>query len=347
MDEAKWTVVDVGIGQMQEMRSLFQRVFGHVLSEQMWSWKYDQGRGFGVGACAPSGELLAHYGGTLRTVCFFGVEHLAIQIGDVMVAREGRAALAHKGPFGMVVQGFLARHVGQPIGPILGFGFPNARHMRLGERLGHYSQVEKISELSWSLAARTSQSMLLRSKSFVEAIDWNASFCSATLDKLWRRMSSGLNGVVVPRRDASWWLHRYATHPEHQYLCFWVRSFWTRRIVGAIALRPHFGSAKPVGGTALTWELMDWIAPVGLTELVLQSAMEVVRTHNGTTLMGWFSATASKGFITPPTSANEVCTAGVTVPDNGVSFPLASSASLSLDSFVERWWLTGGDTDFR
>ena len=68
MSAPQWTVVDVGLAQMGDMRELFQGVFGHALSERLWRWKYDDGHGVAVGARAPSGELLAHYGGTFRTI---------------------------------------------------------------------------------------------------------------------------------------------------------------------------------------------------------------------------------------------------------------------------------------
>ena len=68
MSAQRWSVVDMDAGQLGEVQSLFQRVFKHTMSEGLWCWKYAGGRGVAVGARAPSGELLAHYGGTLRSV---------------------------------------------------------------------------------------------------------------------------------------------------------------------------------------------------------------------------------------------------------------------------------------
>ena len=205
MSAQRWSVVDMDAGQLGEVQSLFQRVFKHAMSESLWCWKYAGGRGVAVGARAPSGELLAHYGGTLRSVLLMGHPTLAVQIGDVMVAQEGRAALSHKGPFGMVVQAFFERHVGVGTGPALGFGFPNARHMRLGERLGHYAQVDKIFELTWPMGEHFGGSggHLLRSGATAKPVDWADPATALVLDTLWKGMKRDLRGFLDRRFTCS------------------------------------------------------------------------------------------------------------------------------------------------
>lgn len=346
MSAPQWTVVDVGTEQSGEMRALFQRVFGHSLSEGLWCWKYDGGRGVAVGARSPVGELLAHYGGTLRRVFFLGHPALAVQIGDVMVASEGRAMLSHKGPFGMVAQAFLTRNVGSERGPVLGFGFPNARHMRLGEKLAHYAQVDKMFELSW-LVQGSGRGLLslLRSGIRVNPIDWADSSTTARLDKLWSQMQLDLHGFVLPMRDSSWWRHRYANHPEHRYLCFWVRSRWSRRTLGAVVLRVQT-TADANGDNTVRWELMDWLAPLSQTTAMQRAAMGVVCSEGGTALMGWFSSSVKEQFTDSGAVVEEVCAVGVTVPEGQV-FSIEKGFAPSVAALQGKWWLTGGDTDFR
>ena len=346
MSESQWTVIDIGVAQIGETRDLFKRVFGQQLSEALWRWKYDAGRGVGVGARAPNGDLLAHYGGTLRQINFCDQPALAIQIGDVMVAPEGRAALAHKGPFGMVVEAFLNRHVGGAKGVVLGFGFPNARHMRLGEKLGHYVQVDTVSELSWHVPRRSDNPNKVTTRLRIEALDWANPLTEVRLDGLWRKMKHDLRDSVVPTRDASWLRHRYANHPEHRYVCFWVRSIWLGRLLGAMVLRSHPPSATQ-GPTATTWELIDWVAPKVKSEEMLLAAMEVVRQRGGTLLMGWFSSMVANSFTTAAISTKEACTAGVTVPGPNGRFQITNSFGLTVSDLRGNWWLTGGDTDFR
>jgi Acetyltransferase (GNAT) domain len=73
------------------MRQLFQSVFGHAMSAAHWDWKYAQGAGMGLGLWH-DGKLVAHYGGTSRTVRAWGSPMLACQICDVMVAAQARPA---------------------------------------------------------------------------------------------------------------------------------------------------------------------------------------------------------------------------------------------------------------
>ena len=366
MSAAQWSVVDIDQSQISEVQSLFQRVFKHALSERLWRWKYDQGRGAAVGARAPSGELLAHYGGTFRTVLFMGHPTLAVQIGDVMVAQEGRAALAHKGPFGMVVQAFLQRYIGSGADPelgtaaALGFGFPNARHMRLGERLGHYAQVDTLFELTWRIGAQSVKhlarngvfSRVFRAKSRTHAMDWADPATAVVLDKLWGEMKSDLRHLAVPCRDSAWWRYRYANHPEHQYQCYLVQAPWTGRVLGALVLRRHIANgsasgAHTVGGTESVWELMDWLAPATQTPAMLQAALHIVAANHGGSLMGWFSSNIRAAFSGAGATEHEVCSVGVTAPNENHTFHLTRDFSPSVADLSGKWWLTGGDTDFR
>lgn len=344
MSAPLWTVVDVDVSQMDDMRALFQHVFGHPLSEALWRWKYDVGRGVAVGARAPSGELLAHYGGTFRQIFFFGHAALAVQIGDVMVASEGRALLSHKGPFGMVMQTFLKEHIGIAGGPLLGFGFPNARAMRLGALLGQYLQVDTIYELAWTVQKPAKTLRTYLSGAYAEAVDWEDASTPVIVDRLWASMQHDLSDLVLPLRDGAWWRHRYTNHPEHRYMCFWVRSHLTRRTVGAMVLRCHVSSDV---GKARVWELMDWLCPLSETRLVLQAALSVVFAHGGTSLMGWFSSTAHAQFSGSGAVSREICAVSVTAPGNGKNFPVNDGFSVSAAAIGSKWWLTGGDTDFR
>lgn len=343
MSAPRWTVVDIGLKQMEDMQALFLHVFGHPLTERLWRWKYDGGRGVAVGARAPDGALLAHYGGTFRTILFFGRPALTVQVGDVMVAREGRALLSHKGPFGMVMQGFFKQHIGVSDGPVLGFGFPNARAMRLGVLLDQYVQVDTVHELTWPVEKPVNSWRRRLFKACTRPVDWSDSSTTTRLDTLWARMKRDLADCIVPVRDSKWWVHRYANHPDHQYACFWVRSRWTGRTLGAIALRAHPSAVTPNSGGV--WELMDWICPVADTSVMLKAAKDVVLARGGVSLMGWFSSAARAQF--PDAAAQEVCAVSVTAPSNGRDYALGGEAPSSVTSLGHQWWLTSGDTDFR
>ena len=154
-----WRLVSVGDERAEDMSELFEKVFAQTMSPELWRWKYAGGRGMAVGALSPQGVLLAHYGGTRRDLQLGKSVYKAVQIGDVMVAAEGRSALSGKGPFGLVTEAFLDKHIKDATDTAFGFGFPSPRHMRLGQRLGHYQEVERIYELTWVLRDTTSDAL--------------------------------------------------------------------------------------------------------------------------------------------------------------------------------------------
>lgn len=346
MTRAGWSVVEMDESRISEIQQLFLHVFGHALSEGLWRWKYDEGRGMAVGALSPEGVLLAHYGGTLREIVFFGVRATTVQIGDVMVAREGRATFSHKGPFGMVVDAFLTRHIGHENGTTLGFGFPNARHMRLGEKLGHYVQVDRIFEMSWRLRGFGHADNAAGKGPSVEVLDWADTKSMVVLDRLWERMRDDAGDIVIPLRNGAWFRHRYANHPNHRYLCWWVCTSEDEPPVGVFVLRSHTPSGTGSGSEAV-WELMDWIAPLSQTRNILRAAKDVVERSGGGRLMGWFSSVLRNALSGTGATDQEACTTGVTFPVNGLNFPLDSAPALTVNGLKGKWWLTGGDTDFR
>ena len=323
MTGGAWRVLDVGADDVVDVSHLFERVFGHAMSRALWDWKYGGGRGIGVCARSPSSSMLAHYGGTYRELRWNGHSQHAIHIGDVMVASEGRAALSHKGPFGLVTEGFFQRFIGVGGDRALGFGFPNDGPMRLGERLGHYKKADDIFELRWT--AKTSNEIV------VQPIDWSNPDCEAAMGAMCKDLMSELSGFVIPVRTYAWLKHRYANHPENSYKAFWVNDEISNARLGAVFLRPSSSgaSSEQLG----TWELMDWIAPLALSLSMVAAARQIVSSGAGNQLMLWCSGSIAELLVPSSPHLTRVCPAAITLPN---SIP----AGL-------KWWLTGGDTDFR
>ena len=323
MTDRTWQVVDVGATDVPDVRLLFEAVFGHAMSDPLWNWKYGAGRGVGVAARSPGGELLAHYGGTYRELRFGAFAHHAIHIGDVMVAAAGRAALSHKGPFGLVTEKFFRCHVGSGNGKAVGFGFPNDRHMRLGEKLGHYVQVESIFELQWPAAV---------SHDFEAVpVDWSDVPTEAHINQLCESLLGGCAEYVIPLRSFAWLKHRFANHPEHQYQAFWIKELGSQRLLGAIFLRKLPTGCFPEGQAC--WELMDWIGSPDVSIKLVEAARHVVFERSGHALRLWCSGLVADQVSVLGGSKNRVCFAAMTIPNPFSDRP--------------RWWLNGGDTDFR
>lgn len=332
MSRTDWQVSDLSLPDSADVRALFESVFGSVMSAALWHWKYADGRGVAVGARAPDGALQAHCGGTRRVVLDGGQPIQAVQAGDMMVSPQGRSQLSHRGPFGLITDAFLDRHVGYDAAHLICFGFPNERHMRLGERLGIYTRMDEVLELLWPVPTAAASWLARSRRPFGMApLHWADPTSTDRLNRLWAVMAADLRDCVVPQRDADWWRHRYANHPEHDYRCFWVYSRWTRRTLGVVALK--------VGHSAQPWELMDWLAPLDRAALMVQAACQVAGQAGAPAVMGWFSRRVVQQIKATQGAAQHACSVGLNTsrhrPGPGV------------ERFLDRWWLTGGDTDFR
>lgn len=328
MTAPRWHAVDVDREDISEVRTLFAEVFGQGMSEEVWRWKYADGRGAGTGARDEGGRLLAHYGGTARTLVVQDKCLAAVQMGDVMVIRHARGILSRRGPFATAANAFISRNVGLSGRFALGFGFPSARHARLGEALGIYHRLGEVMELTWPRAPAKFQFKLNMN---CTAVDWQSPATPPRLDDLWKEFRADAPYFVLPKRDGDWWRHRYANHPEGRYRCWWIRSPLTRRITGALALRPNGDS----------WELLDWLAPPRALPQLLACARSLA-AQAGAQLHGWFGA----ALIDMLTDADPTHLA---IMQKACDFcvTIQRAPHVPADLLDRPWWITGGDTDFR
>lgn len=335
MSESPWRLVALDGRHSAEIRALFEQVFAQPMSEALWRWKYADGRGLATGARDRHGRLLAHYGGTGRTLWIQGRRIGAVQLGDVMVAPDARGFLSRNGPFGVATQGFLQQHIGPGRAFSLGFGFPGARHVRLGQKLGLYDAIGEVQEVTWPAAAQPAFALAWRRymRGRLTPMDWNAADTQGELDALWHTMLVQGGRWMLGERDGHWWRHRFANHPQGHYRCWWLRDRLSGRAVAALALRPSSESSQP-------WELLDWVAAPRHAGAVVQAARDLAAREDRA-LLGWFSTTvmqvlAAAGSLTDARMA-PACMACVTRSHDAT---MPAPASLP-------WWLTGGDTDFR
>ena len=259
-----WEAVDLDAAHQDEVRALFAQVFGQDMPATLWNWKYGGGRGVATGAreCATS-QLLAHYGGTQRAFVCAGQALTAVQLGDVMVQERARGVLSRNGPFAAATRRFLDLHIGPDRAFDVGFGFPSARHVRLGGLLGLYCTTDEMLAVRWP--APDARQLRRARRWSLELLDWSQAASAGRLDELWRRLADSPLAAqfVLGQRDGAWWRHRFANHPEVPYRCLWVRTRWTRRLLGAVVLRPAPGS----------WELLDWLCAPRDLGAVLDAAL--------------------------------------------------------------------------
>lgn len=328
MSAALWSVAPLQEGHALEMRELFERVFSHAMPPALWDWKYGDGRGIALVARDVEGRIVGHYGGMPRAVVMDGQPQTAVQIGDVMVAPEVRGVLTRSGPFAMMTSSFLDRYIGHGKPFLVGFGFPSERHLKIAQRHRLYAEVDSVHELHWARPPTGAQGLLswwLR----LEPLDWTMASTETGLDHLWQQQQRTSGAWIVPVRDAARWRYRFAQHPTHRYQAWWLRERLTQRLLGAVVLRPATTAGQP-------WELMDWVAPVSRVHQVVTAARTVAARHDAG-LMGWFSS----GLAALIGAQAQVIDIGVRVPTS-IRQPGPAPEVLR-----GRWWLTGGDSDFR
>jgi hypothetical protein len=340
-DRPRWRCEALGEDRQGEICALFEQVFGGSMSEALWRWKYDGGRGCASGARADDdaqGALLAHYGGTARMLCLGNTTIAGVQMGDVMVRPDARGVLSRSGPFARVTRHFIDERVGDGLRYAVGFGFPNARHARLGELLGLYRALGEVRELAWPAANPTGQAAWRWRLEALPALDApDAAQAWARVDGLWERMRRALPEWLIAQRNGAWVRHRYADHPHHRYRLDWLRCRWTRRVLGVVVMRVPAAEAAAAGAG---WEWMDWIGEPRHLPLAIEVARAEAARAGAGWLRGWFSAPLIARFVphAGEPAPVPVCTWCVTVR-RSADVPAALDAA--------PWWLTGGDTDFR
>ena len=298
--------------------ALFQRAFGHAMPAEQWHWKYAGLES--MGSIVRRGtEPVGFYGGIPRQIRFFGALQTAVQISDVMVLPAERGILTRRGAFFLTAAAYADRYVGPNRAYALAFGFPSARHARLGEHLGLYARVDEIFEASWTA--------LNRRFSVIYKARLLQPHQLALVDELWQRMANRLQDVCICVRDAAHVGHRFLAHPTVVYLPFLVTHRLTGRAIGLVVLRDHKESGV---------ELLDVIAEPSDVPVLVKVARRVAARLGRDKVFAWLTPSASAYFDDPALTP-----AGVPVPT------IVWGSSPDLVKLRGRWWLTGGDTDFR
>lgn len=319
----RWRVDHARPDDGEGLHDLFAECFGHSISSSLWQWKYGDGRGRGA-IVRHEGEVVAHYGGMSRPMMFFGQPEMAVQIGDVMVKPSERAAFTRKGPFFLTTAAFLESYIGHGRAHLLGFGFPNHRHMRLAEKLGLYAHVGRIVEVSWptSASARLPRKRVtgldrLPEVGARQAVNW-----------LWKQMQKDFRDAVIGVRDWSYIRHRYLSHPERDYDVRMIRDWVSGRPRGIVVLGEQDGAV----------ELVDMVGPLEAMPLLIRESLRLARLQGKERLYCW-ACSQYAGFFEA---------AGGTAAPLDVEVPTSAwTPGPAVEGMTGKWWLMSGDTDFR
>lgn len=306
------------------MRALFERVFERPMSEAEWRWKYR--RGAGIGLVGDDGALAAHYGGLSRPLALLGEPALGCQVCDVMVAPDANEALVRRGAFHDIAATFLEGQIGHGRPHAVGFGFPNERALRIAERLGLYRRVDEMVQVDWPA---TPSAVAVATVGEVDRLGDDDPVW-AWLELRWREMADALRGSVLGVRDASWLRWRYRDRPgvRHRLLC-----------------RPA-GPAGGAGGAAVLREHDGWLecldvvgAPAAWPLLVQE-----MRHHAAAVGAGFVRAWVT---VSHAHALRREGDAGVQVPLDLHVPANVHTSGVEPQRLQGRWFLMGGDTDFR
>lgn len=185
---------------------LFGQVFGPVLSEAQWRWKYA-----GAGLTGPirlafdaSNRLLGHAGAVPLRGWRNGQPLPFFQICDVMVHPAARGYLGGRNLFTGLARELLG-DLAERWPNTFAYGFPGQRPFRLGEYARVYGRVEQAIAIHRP-AQRGGWPLL-----YVRPLAWD----DARLDGLWTRLAPGFALALI--RDPAYLRWRYAHNPFHAY----------------------------------------------------------------------------------------------------------------------------------
>lgn len=332
---SRWQAAEATPEDSANIRALFEKVFKHEMSLSHWDWKYKHGRGEGV-VVRYGDEVVAFYGAVKRRVMCRGELTNTLQCVDTMVDTSERGSLSKKGPYYLAATTFLKKFIGYNLPYLFGFGFPNARVMRLGEILGVQADIGSVVELEWPAQA----SNLVFGNEFKLSADSHRSL----IDEMWLAMSTDLDDRIVIVRDMDYLLYRYNDNPSHQYQ-FHLVTEESGKPQGVLVSRHADGRLL----------ILDLIAPLDNFQTLVAFAQNLAARDGLNSVSTWITEPDASIFtginsakadgLDLPSSG--VAPQGVVVRDIGVRIPTSvCSAGPSPESLQDAWFLLAGDTDF-
>lgn len=329
---SRWQAAQAAPEDSASIRALFKKVFKHEMSLSHWDWKYQHGRGEGV-VVRYGEDVVAFYGAVKRRVLCRGELTNTLQCVDTMVDTSQRGSLSKKGPYYLAATTFLKKFIGYNLPYLFGFGFPNARVMRLGEILGVQADIGSVVELEWPAQASNSV--------FGNEIQLSADSHASLIDEMWLAMNTDLKDRIVIVRDMDYLLYRYNDNPSHQYQ-FHLVTEESGKPQGVLVSRHADGRLL----------ILDLIAPLDSFQNIVVFAQNLAAQDGLKSVSTWITEPDASIFTSAKTDAvdlpaNVLPPQGVVVRDIGVRIPTSvCSPGPSPESLQDAWFLLAGDTDF-
>ena len=315
----RWSAIDARAEHEADLLALFERAFNHPMPIAQWRWKYKLSLSPGT-LVLEDDKVVAFNGAMPRKALFNGDELSIVHIGDSMVSPESRGILTRKGPFYLSVHHFYQNYIGPDKRYPLSFGFPHARVAKLGIKQGLYCEMDQIIQASWDTQEANSLALEYRPFTVEDEVASNA---------LWRAMQDSLDHCVIGYRDFSWLKHRYLDKPNNDYRPFIAFDKATQQPIGVVILR-HIEDNR--------LEILDIVAAKENVTFLVDIARHEAYTLNANAVFVWLTGSALAWYkdTHPVEELTDVIIAGSAV--NDIEYSLSTT---------NKWWLMGGDTDFR
>ena len=221
------------------VRALFERVFGTPLSEAEWRWKFEQDPDGWYGVVAVlDGRVVGNYAGWAMGFVLDGAPARLYSVGDVATEPEVRGLGGRRGVYRAMTEAFYGR-VGREV-PFC-FGFPNARALRVSERIVGSRTLMPIGTVAVSVESFPPPPADMESGEFVDE----------AFDPLWEAGRRGLTHAAVRDRARVNW--RFHARPTRYYRMVWRRqgrelaSWAALSVIGEEATVADFLGREPDG----------------------------------------------------------------------------------------------------
>lgn len=314
----RWFVRPAEDKDLEQIKALFQDAFGQTLHEDIWHWKYRYAKSPGY-VVFEGDDMVAFCGGAPRKGLVQGNPTTFCQIGDVMVASKQRGILTKTGPFYRCVYPFMGEQIGEGRDETFAFGFPNKRHLRVGERQKLYASFDKILEVTWPASAN--QLTLTRWQGEPELGD--------AIDRLWGDMQPHLTHHLVGLHDQAWLRFRYLEKPHDHYQIYLVGDN-RQTSLGVIVIKDHPEKDHI--------ELLDFIGTPEHSAQLIAAAQQCAASLGRQQVYAWLTPNVYQWL--EQTGGHTQLT-DIVVPGNGMDNPEHTAIA------IDNWWLLGGDSDFR
>ncbi|MCZ2721350.1 ATP-binding cassette domain-containing protein [Marinomonas sp. 15G1-11] len=374
---SRWHTEEASNIPPPQLFRLFERCFGHPLTPELWRWKYQHAISPGV-AVLERERVVAFNGGMPRAGLLFGENSHFVQMGDIMVDPKTRGVLTKKGPFYLAVQAYLEKNIGEGKCYSHGFGFPNERAYLVGEKQNVYANIDIIQEPHWPIIYEPTDSGLMDDAGLVqstlnldlEPLTWSLdprenSQTNYQIDQLWQKMSLSLRHLAVGNRDSRWLQYRYHNKPDNDYKLYWVKRTAHSAVRGSAVTmnEPVTNESAAIDGTPATAnaqarllglivvkhhpdqgvELLDFLCEKQDAEWIISAAQLLAgrlapNLTSSFDLFAWMTPSVVSWF--DPSKA-EIRATPVIIPGS------ALDNKAHAQQIKGKWWLLGGDSDFR